>query len=142
VEASFRPPSDSPEYLFDFVDEAGIDEMENSIKASIDRFESARAILAETCERFEQDLRSLHDSLEVSPEEKEIGAEDLDGISPVPALFYALETRATETAAHLEGLVKHYDLCVTALKHTEGGGEAISRLPMVSSLSRRLPLLV
>jgi autophagy-related protein 17 len=127
VEASFRPPSDSPEYLFDFVDEAGIGEMENSIKASIDRFESARATLAETCERFEQDLRSLHESLEVPPEEKEIGGENLDGISPVPGLFYALETRATETAVHLEGLVKHYDLCVTALKHTEGGGEAISQ---------------
>jgi autophagy-related protein 17 len=27
----------------------------------------------------------------------------------------------------LEGLVKHYDLCGSALKHTEGGGEAISK---------------
>jgi autophagy-related protein 17 len=41
--------------------------------------------------------------------------------------FYALENHATEAATHLEGLVKHYDLCVTALKHTEGGGEAISQ---------------
>lgn len=30
-------------------------------------------------------------------------------------------------ATSLEGLVKHYDLCVTALKHTEGGGEAINQ---------------
>jgi autophagy-related protein 17 len=127
VEPSFRPPSDSPEHLFDFVDEAGIAEMENSIKASIDRFEVARSTFAETCEGFEQDLRSLHESLEVPPEETEIRVEEVDGISPVPGLFYALETRATETATLLEGLVKHYDLCVTALKHTEGGGEAISQ---------------
>jgi autophagy-related protein 17 len=127
VEASFRPPSDTPEYLFDFVDEAGIAEMENSIKASIDRFEVARSTLAETCESFEQDLRSLHGSLQAPPDENEVRVEEVDGISPVPGLFYALETRATETATHLEGLVKHYDLCVTALKHTEGGGEAISQ---------------
>ena len=45
----------------------------------------------------------------------------------MPALFYQLETKATEAAGHLEGLVKHYDLCVTALKHTEGGGDAINQ---------------
>jgi autophagy-related protein 17 len=109
------------------VDEAGIAEMENSIKASIDRFEVARSTLAETCEGFEQDLRNLHESLRAPPEENEIRVEEVDGISPIPGLFYALETRATETATHLEGLVRHYDLCVTALKHTEGGGEAISQ---------------
>jgi autophagy-related protein 17 len=127
VEASFRPPSDTAEYLFDFVDEAGIAEMENSIKASIDGFEVARSTLAQTCESFEQDLRSLHGTLQAPAEENEIRVEEVDGISPVPGLFYALETRATETATHLEGLVRHYDLCVTALKHTEGGGEAISQ---------------
>jgi autophagy-related protein 17 len=127
VEPSFRPPSDSPEHLFDFVDEAGIADMENSIKASIDRFEVARSTLAETCEGFGQELRNLHESLEAPTEETDIRVEEVGGISPVPGLFYALETRATETAVSLEGLVKHYDLCVTALKHTEGGGEAISQ---------------
>lgn len=50
-----------------------------------------------------------------------------EGETPVPALFYQLESKATEAAGHLEGLVKHYDLCVTALKHTEGGGDAITQ---------------
>jgi autophagy-related protein 17 len=50
-----------------------------------------------------------------------------NGDTTIPGLFYALESQATETAKSLEGLVKHYDLCVTALKHTEGGGEAINQ---------------
>lgn len=52
---------------------------------------------------------------------------EADGDTPIPGLFYALESHATETATSLEGLVKHYDLCVTALKHTEGGGDAINQ---------------
>jgi autophagy-related protein 17 len=39
-------------------------------------------------------------------------------------LFRNLEGHATDIAMLLNNLVSHYDLCVTALKHTEGGGEA------------------
>jgi autophagy-related protein 17 len=128
VEASFRPPNDPPKHLFDFVDEAGISELENSVKESMDRFEAARSNLVNTCEDFEKDLQRLHQGLQAPEEEEEEGRfHAVDGISPVPGLFYALENHATEAATHLEGLVKHYDLCVTALKHTEGGGEAISQ---------------
>jgi autophagy-related protein 17 len=128
VEPSFRPPTDAQKYLFDFVDEAGISELEDSIKASIDRFDTARSTFAETCEAFESDLGRLHESLQAPVEED--GHEklhDIDGDTPIPGLFYALESHATETATSLQGLVKHYDLCVTALKHTEGGGEAINQ---------------
>ncbi|KAF2433646.1 hypothetical protein EJ08DRAFT_61992 [Tothia fuscella] len=130
VEASFRPSTEPPKTLFDFVDDASINELENSVKTSMDRFETARSMLVDTCEDFEKDLQRLHESLQEPPEEDDgvIGrVRTADGISPVPGLFYALENHATEAATHLEGLVKHYDLCVTALKHTEGGGEAISR---------------
>jgi autophagy-related protein 17 len=50
------------------------------------------------------------------------------GVSPIPSLFGSLESHATDIANHLEGLVKHYDLCGTALRHTEGGGEAMTRI--------------
>ncbi|RDI86721.1 hypothetical protein Vi05172_g3151 [Venturia inaequalis] len=128
VESTFRPPTDPQKYLFDFVDEAGISELEESIKSSIDRFDTARSTFAETCEAFESDLGRLHESL--LPQVEEEGQEkvhDVDGDTPIPGLFYALESHATEMATSLEGLVKHYDLCVTALKHTEGGGEAINQ---------------
>ena len=35
-----------------------------------------------------------------------------------------MESHAAEMATLLQSLISHYDLCVSALKHTEGGGEA------------------
>ena len=69
----------------------------------------------------------MHSSLK-APEVKEQEAVRVeDGETPIPALFYSLEKHATETAKHLQDLLKHYDLCVKALKHTEGGGHAITQ---------------
>lgn len=39
-------------------------------------------------------------------------------------MLHSLEMHAQEMANLLESLVQHFDLCVTAVKHTEGGGAA------------------
>jgi autophagy-related protein 17 len=39
-------------------------------------------------------------------------------------MLQSLEGHAQEMAVLLESLVRHFDLCVTAVKHTEGGGAA------------------
>jgi autophagy-related protein 17 len=39
-------------------------------------------------------------------------------------MLHSLEMHAQEMANLLESLVRHFDLCVTAVKHTEGGGAA------------------
>jgi autophagy-related protein 17 len=39
-------------------------------------------------------------------------------------MLQTLEGHAQEMAGLLESLVRHFDLCVTAVKHTEGGGAA------------------
>ena len=44
----------------------------------------------------------------------------------MPGMLQALELHAQEMADLLESLVRHFDLCVTAVKHTEGGG-AVAR---------------
>ena len=128
VEPSFRPPDEEPKSLFDFVDESGIDNLYDSIRQSMDRYKAVRENYLVICEAFDRDLTAVGLSLVVPPEQQE--AEQrvlLEGGSPIPALHSSLEAHATETANGLEGLVKHYDLCVTALKHTEGGGEAITQ---------------
>ncbi|KIW04747.1 hypothetical protein, variant 1 [Verruconis gallopava] len=126
VEAALRPADNATKHLFDFVDEGGIHDLERSIKASIDRFEAARSTLAQTCEAFEEELERLHEIvLGENKDNVPTVVEKID--TPIPALFHQLESRATEVAGHLESLTRHYDLCVTALKHTEGGGEAITR---------------
>lgn len=128
VDPAFRPPDDPPTYLFDFVDEAGVNELYESIKQSMDRFDAARKLLLDTCGSFDNDLGLIRDTLDPAGDAKDRQVDNaLEDVSPFPSLLYSLETHATEVASHLEGLVKHYDLCVSALKSTEGGGEAISK---------------
>jgi autophagy-related protein 17 len=115
--------------LFDFVDEAGVNELYDSIKQSMDRFKANRKSLGNVFEAFDQDLDTLYEILDGRENEPE--AEDksnlLEHVSPVPSLFTSLENHATVVASHLESLVKHFDLCLSALRHTEGGGEYISK---------------
>ena len=47
-----------------------------------------------------------------------------------------MENHAAEMASLLDALVRHYDLSVTALKHTEGGGEAAKRALQQNSLEQ------
>lgn len=128
VEPSFRPPDEEPKSLFDFVDDSGIDNLYDSIRQSMDRYKSVREHYQDICETFDKDIAAVHQSLTMPREEQETEQRMLSySGSPIAALHSSLETHATETAKLLEGLVKHYDLCVTALKHTEGGGEAITQ---------------
>ena len=46
-----------------------------------------------------------------------------------------MEDHAGEMATLLQSLVSHYDLCVSALKHTEGGGEAAKKALQAEDLS-------
>ena len=128
VEPSFRPPNDEPKSLFDFVDEAGINDLYETIKQSIDRYDTARSTFKDISAVFDRDLNLIHENL-VTPEEEQEAERRMQSNhgSPIPVLYASLETHAAEIAQNLESLVKHYDLCVNALKHTEGGGEAITK---------------
>lgn len=48
--------------------------------------------------------------------------------SPIPRILHEMEDHAREMATSLESLVSHYDLCVTAIKHTDGEGDAFSKI--------------
>lgn len=50
-----------------------------------------------------------------------------DLISPIPMHLHTLETNAQEMAALLDSLVQHFDLCVNAIRHTEGGYAAVRK---------------
>jgi autophagy-related protein 17 len=47
--------------------------------------------------------------------------------SPIPENLQALETHAQEMASLLDSLVSHFDLCVNAIRHTEGGFAAVRK---------------
>ena len=124
---SFRPSEEPQKFLFDFIDESGVNSLYASIKASIDRFDAARSDFESTRDTYESELGQIKNSFLIPDDEVLQRIQSYAGVSPVPSFFSSLENHATEAAGHLEGLVKHYDLCVTALRHTEGGGDAIIR---------------
>ncbi|KAL8726514.1 MAG: hypothetical protein Q9181_006024 [Wetmoreana brouardii] len=137
VEASLRPESDSRKSLLDFVDEGGVDELLVKAQESANAAQRAHAELVETNLAFHTELQEIADVLrssQVPKNQRLLGnvgqSSDLNGssTSPLPDILQNMEDRAKGMADNLESLVKHFDLCVTAIKHTEGGDDAAHRL--------------
>ncbi|KAL5335433.1 autophagy-related protein 17 [Aspergillus crustosus] len=139
VHASFRPEGEDPKSLHDFVDERGVEELHATLKSSIDRTNAAQADLESSNRNFDAELQSIKKALgtyraatklassrsSVSSSGSQSGtSSSLPSLSSMPAMVHSLEMHAQEMANLLESLVRHFDLCVTAVKHTEGGGAA------------------
>ncbi|KAL8698418.1 MAG: hypothetical protein Q9224_001860 [Gallowayella concinna] len=137
VEHSLRPTSDQRKTLLDFVDEGGVDKLLTAVEASANAAKEAHTELVETNVGFRNGLGQIQKIIEGSEERrrqalKEASSESLNvdatSESPIPGILQSMEDRAKDMADNLESLVKHFDLCVTAIKHTEGGGDAAQRL--------------
>lgn len=138
VHASFRPKDEEPKSLHDFVDERGVEELHTTMKSSIDRTNAARAELETSNRQFDDELSSIKQALRhyrsatrlassrvsASSSSSSTSDSDLLALSTMPSMLQSLEGHAQEMAGLLESLVRHFDLCVTAVKHTEGGGAA------------------
>ncbi|CAL5868066.1 uncharacterized protein PFLUO_LOCUS2289 [Penicillium psychrofluorescens] len=141
VDSSFRPQDEDPKSLHDFVDERGVEELHTAMKESIDRTNTARTELDTSNREFDDELDSIKKALQhyrtatklassrasaSSSTSASSSASDsgLLTLSSMPGMLQALETHAQEMASLLESLVRHFDLCVTAVKHTDGGGAA------------------
>lgn len=139
VHASFRPKDEEPKTLHDFVDERGVEELHAAMKSSIDRTNAARAELDTSNREFDDELGSIKQALRhyrsaaklassrasaSSSSSASVSDSDLLALSSMPGMLQSLETHAQEVAGLLESLVRHFDLCVTAVKHTDGGGAA------------------
>ncbi|KAL9067733.1 MAG: hypothetical protein Q9157_006716 [Trypethelium eluteriae] len=127
VAPSLQPLETPHKTLHSFVDEAPISDLSNGIRRNIDNYKDASATLSDTLESFATSLDYIEGHLPSSSVvngHSHLHEMDEDPDSLIPHLYRSLETHATEMAESLQSLVKHYDLCVTALKHTEGGGEA------------------
>ncbi|PWY71686.1 hypothetical protein BO70DRAFT_120970 [Aspergillus heteromorphus CBS 117.55] len=137
VHASFRPDGEEPRSLHDFVDERGVEELHTALKSSIDRTNGAQAELDSSNYAFDDELQSIKQALGSYREATKLASSrtstsssssasnsSLPSLSSMPSMLHALEMHAQEMANLLESLVRHFDLCVTAVKHTEGGGAA------------------
>lgn len=128
IEASLRPEGEERRSLLDFVDETGVAGLVTTIKESIDTAGRAHDEFKETNAMFDEDLQAVKNLLRNRQKHDIMSSSNGDGFSPIPDILQEMEDRAKDMADNLESLVKHFDLCVTAIKHTEGGGDAAQRL--------------
>lgn len=139
VEPTFRPAGEQSKSLHDFVDERGVEDLQSLLKDAIDNTNAAQEELDQSNLSFDRDLQSVQQSLEKhrklvkslesssslsSSSRSQSHANNPPSLSVIPDLLHSLESHAQDMAGLLESLVKHFDLCVTAVKHTEGGGAA------------------
>ncbi|OXV07533.1 hypothetical protein Egran_04704 [Elaphomyces granulatus] len=140
VDPAFRPEGEEPKSLHDFVDERGIEELQTALKGAIDRTNAAQAQLDASNYAFDEELGFMQQALRrpgtamelvssrssTSISMSSVGASNavLPSLSSFSTMLRSLESHAQEMADLLESLVRHFDLCVTAVKHTEGGGAA------------------
>ncbi|KAF2492741.1 hypothetical protein BU16DRAFT_513935 [Lophium mytilinum] len=122
ISPALQPPDTPQKYLYDFIDSTTVTALKDSLRACIDRYNDALSTLHDTTDAFDDSLGALHATITALPQTVTTNSAP----SPLPNLFHDLEVHATEAANCFASLVQHYDLCVTALKHTEGGGEAAS----------------
>ena len=134
IEPTFRPEEEAPRSLHSFLDERGLGELKAQFRECIDLTTEAHGNFCDGNAEFAKEIEGIERALEGDDDDEGegrrtglIGGEvhDSDERHGPAELFRGLEEHASEMAELLQSLVKHYDLCITALKHTEGGGEAV-----------------
>ncbi|KAL8928753.1 MAG: hypothetical protein Q9208_001531 [Pyrenodesmia sp. 3 TL-2023] len=137
IESRLRPESDQSKSLLDFVDERSVEKVLVTIQESANVAQSALQNLVDTNAGFIEDIGRVEELLR-SPKHPQHDLVDnrdeglLDHraslVSPIPDILQDMYGRSRDMADNLESLVKHFDLCLMAIKQTEGGGEAAIRM--------------
>lgn len=114
-------PKDS---LYDFVDIKPVEELKAGVQEAVDNIDVAVSKIDGAIRTLEDDLQSINEGLNERTATSSSTRSDLQ--PDVVRLLRTLEDHAHEMAVSLESLVKHFDLCVTAIRHTEGAGAAVA----------------
>lgn len=124
---------ETKETLHDFVDDGPVEELKDSLKASIDEIQQAKAEMDQSLQEFEEDLQSVNNVLRGKTAASSSSSSSFQPPN-IPAILKTLESHAKDMAASLESLVQHFDLCVTAIQHTGGGGVEFAKNLEISKL--------
>ena len=139
VASELRPKREEPRNLLDFIDQSAIDTLRDSIKQSLDLCHQSRSVFSGSFDAFDASRQALQVAIKNAPSKHR----KLE--SPIPPLLHELETHGAEMAVLLDSLTSHFDLCANAIKHTEGGYEALrdavrrNRLPEGVAASGIIP---
>lgn len=113
--------------LYDYVNESTYNELQALLKTYIDSLHDSRTALEQHLDRLSTSIAEITALLngDRRPNSPTVKATLYDEpVIPVAEAFGYMEEHAAEMASLLQSLISHYDLCVSALKHTEGGREA------------------
>ena len=128
VEAKLRPEGEEKRCLLDFVDETGVEGLVAGIREDVKKTQQKFQEFELENTNFQGDLRSVGDVLYQTTRPGQSQSLDTQGLEPISETLADMEEHAKEMAVNLESLVSHFDLCVTAIKHTEGGGDAAIKI--------------
>ncbi|KAI1500725.1 kinase activator [Biscogniauxia marginata] len=125
VESAFRPAGEEKRNLLDFVDELQVDTIRDALKENIQALQATQESFDGDLLRFDADMRTLHKTIASSPLPPSPSASSAD--QSLPHLLSSMMANSHAMAELLTSLTKHFDLCVTAVRTTEGGA-ALARI--------------
>lgn len=108
--------------LHDFVDDKPVEELKTDIQSAIDNVEAAETRMDDSMRLLEEDLNTVNAALNSERTATSSSTSSTLQTPHISRTLRNLEAHAHEMAVSLESLVKHFDLCVMAIKHTEGAG--------------------
>ncbi|KAI0180786.1 autophagy-related protein 17 [Hypoxylon sp. FL1284] len=132
VDRAFRPSGEEKKNLLDFVDESQVDAMRDTLKENIQALQNTQKSFDGDLLRFDTDMRSLNKTMSAVPSAPSPSASST--VQPVPELLSSMIENSHAMAELLSSLTKHFDLCVTAVRTTEGGA-ALARIKAAEATS-------
>ena len=159
VQKALRPEGEEPRSLLDFVDETSVhslrDEMKDSIQEfqvclsfSIPRFPRPWLIRKQSIQqsfdsdllRFDTDIQNLMKSVEEARISQSQYNDDNEPTPTPTELLYNLVDHSANMAQLLASLTNHFDMCVTAIRTTDGAAALARRKAAIASDSTNNPV--
>ncbi|KAG6179905.1 autophagy protein 17 [Claviceps purpurea] len=123
VQSTLQPSDRKGLTLLDFVDETSVHDMREAMKRSIQDLQGIQVSFDGDLLRFETDIRNLRKTLSASP----LPAMDEDTQPATASLLLQMEDHSATMASLLASLTTHFDMCVTAIRTTEGAAALARR---------------
>ncbi|KAH7162132.1 autophagy-related protein 17 [Dactylonectria estremocensis] len=119
VQSVFRPKGEERRSLLDFVDEASVHGMRDAMKKSIEDLQGIQQSFDGDLLRFDTDIRNLKKIIIEAP--APLSHDKADPSNPPSSeLLESLIDHSANMAQLLASLTTHFDMCVTAIRTTEG----------------------
>ncbi|KAJ4141714.1 autophagy protein 17 [Fusarium equiseti] len=115
VEEVFRPKGEERRSLLDFIDEGGVHGVREAMKKSIQELQAVQQSFDGDLLRFDTDIRNLK---KIITDTQSLSHDDGP---PSIELLESLVDHSANMAQLLVSLTHHFDMCVTAIRTTEGG---------------------